>query len=59
VSDSDFSVNADAMGPAVEGLKSLGDRLGQITQHLESTLDGLGKPWGDDKNGHNFFQQYG
>lgn len=59
MSDSDFSVNADAMGPAVEGLKSLGDRLGQITQHLESTLDGLGKPWGDDKNGHNFFQQYG
>jgi len=59
VSDSNFSVNADGMTPAVEGLAQLGDRLGQITQHLESTLDGLGTPWGDDKNGHSFFQQYG
>jgi hypothetical protein len=59
VSDSNFSVNADAMTPAVDGLAQLGDRLGQITQHLESRLDGLGTPWGDDKNGHNFFQQYG
>jgi hypothetical protein len=59
VSDSNFSVNADAMTPAVDGLAQLGDRLSQITQHLESRLDGLGTPWGDDKNGHNFFQQYG
>jgi hypothetical protein len=59
VADSGFSVNTDAMRPAVDGLKSLGDRLQQITRHLESTLDGLGTPWGDDKNGHSFFKQYG
>lgn len=59
MSDNNFSVNADAMTPAVDGLAQLGDRLGQITQNLESTLDGLGTPWGEDKNGHNFFQQYG
>lgn len=59
MSDSNFSVNTDGMGPAVDGLASLGERLSQITQHLESTLDGLGKPWGEDKNGESFFKQYG
>ncbi|MFI9387385.1 hypothetical protein [Kutzneria sp. NPDC052558] len=59
MADSNFSVNTDGMVPAVDGLKSLGDRLQQITQHLESTLDGLGKPWGEDKNGESFFKQYG
>lgn len=59
MADSNFSVSTEGMAPAVAGLQSLGDRISQITQHLESTLDSLGKPWGEDKNGENFWKQYG
>ena len=59
MADDKVSVNTEGMAPAVDGFKSLGDRLVQITSKLEHTLDSLGTPWGDDKNGHAFFKQYG
>ncbi|MFC0546156.1 hypothetical protein [Kutzneria chonburiensis] len=59
MADDKVSVNTEGMAPAVDGFKSLGDRLVQITSKLEHTLDSLGTPWGNDKNGHAFFKQYG
>jgi hypothetical protein len=59
MADDKVSVNTEGMAPAVDGFKNLGDRLVQITAKLEHTLDSLGTPWGDDKNGHAFFKQYG
>jgi uncharacterized protein YukE len=54
-----FEVNPEALAGPVSGLEDLAGRLDAIGKGLESTLDGLGQPWGDDKNGEAFFKQYG
>ena len=53
-----FEVNPDGLAAPASNMRSLGSRLDALLKHMESTLDGLGQPWGEDKNGKEFLKQY-
>jgi uncharacterized protein YukE len=53
-----FEVNPDGLAAPASNMRALGSRLDALLKHMESTLDGLGQPWGDDKTGKGFLKQY-
>jgi uncharacterized protein YukE len=57
--NNNIEVDPDGLAQSVGGWTAIADRLGQITQDLERRLADLGSPWGGDKGGEAFLQQYG
>jgi uncharacterized protein YukE len=53
-----FEVNPEGLAVPASNMRELGSRLDALLKHMESTLDGLGQPWGEDKTGKGFLKQY-
>jgi hypothetical protein len=59
MADDQLSVSSGGLGSAAEGLDDLHLRMVSLSTGLQSRLAAFGQPWGDDKNGQAFYQQYG
>jgi uncharacterized protein YukE len=58
VTDDGFSTDPEALARHAGEFDGLAERAGKIAGDLNQTLDGLGKPWGDDEVGQSFASVY-
>ena len=52
------SVNTEALDKSTDLLETIAGRLSSMGQDLQYTLEQLGTPWGIDKTGDKFLEQY-
>jgi uncharacterized protein YukE len=53
VADS-LNVNPDGLRAAASHMVDVGDQVKAVLSSLNSQIDALGQPWGDDSVGHQF-----
>lgn len=58
MSDSTFSVDTEKLKPAIQQLLDLGERLKKAGEDLDMNCQAYGQPWGNDKSGKKFYDQY-
>lgn len=54
-----LDISTDDLRSTAPAFAAQSDALRQAAARLKSTLDGLGSPWGDDKQGKKFEAAYG